>query len=138
MDAALKNNWIEALRSGDYEQGKPRKMDPVLKSKWLSALRGGEYEQGRGRLRNSDNHYCCLGVLADIAGKAWSPLAAPDADCYALAGVTLATSADAVGYLPDEYLDEFGIAVYHQQELALMNDSGKSFALIADEIERVL
>lgn len=33
---------------------------------WLSALRSGDYEQRQGRLRSSDNHYCCLGVLCDI------------------------------------------------------------------------
>jgi hypothetical protein len=31
---------------------------------WIKALRSGKYKQGRGRLYNKgDNTYCCLGVL---------------------------------------------------------------------------
>ncbi len=47
MELALKNKWIEALRSGEYLQGK-------------GALR----EAGRG---GKADKYCCLGVLIDIA-----------------------------------------------------------------------
>lgn len=35
---------------------------------WADALESGEYEQGYQRLR-TDDKYCCLGVLADIAIK---------------------------------------------------------------------
>lgn len=44
-------------------------MNPEIKAQWLSALRSGEYEQGRGQLKN-DGKYCCLGVLCDLAEKA--------------------------------------------------------------------
>lgn len=44
-------------------------MNPEIKAKWLTALRSGEYKQGVGYLRQADNTYCCLGVLADIAVK---------------------------------------------------------------------
>jgi hypothetical protein len=30
--------------------------------KWCDALRSGEYEQGRGKLQSGDNEFCCLGV----------------------------------------------------------------------------
>lgn len=34
---------------------------------WVEALRSGNYKQGRYLLHNTvDNTYCCLGVLADI------------------------------------------------------------------------
>lgn len=39
-----------------------------MKQRWVSALRSGEYEQGRGTFRQ-DNKYCCLGVLAEIDGQ---------------------------------------------------------------------
>jgi len=46
---------------------KPFKMDPEVKANWLKALRSGEYEQGRSLLYNAvDGKYCCLGVLAKI------------------------------------------------------------------------
>ena len=34
--------------------------------KWLDALRSGEYEQGRGQLRDENNNFCCLGVMCDL------------------------------------------------------------------------
>ena len=39
-----------------------------IKQKWVAALRSGEYEQTEGVLRNG-NGYCCLGVLCDIYSK---------------------------------------------------------------------
>lgn len=33
---------------------------------WLDALRSGEYEQGKGYL-NKDGKLCCLGVLCEVA-----------------------------------------------------------------------
>lgn len=45
-------------------------MDAELKRKWVEALRSGEYEQGRLKL-NSHGRYCCLGVLCDVAGLKW-------------------------------------------------------------------
>lgn len=41
-------------------------LDPELKSAWLKALRSGDYPQGTGQLRNSDDEFCCLGVLCDV------------------------------------------------------------------------
>lgn len=34
---------------------------------WVEALRSGKYKQGKGCLRYGDN-YCCLGVLCEVAG----------------------------------------------------------------------
>jgi hypothetical protein len=41
-----------------------------IKAQWVAALRSGEYEQGKMRLRSADDKYCCLGVLCEIAVKA--------------------------------------------------------------------
>lgn len=43
-------------------------MNPEVKEKWLQALRSGEYQQGYGQLRFGDE-FCCLGVLCDIHSK---------------------------------------------------------------------
>ena len=40
-------------------------MNPKVKAKWLEALRSGYYEQGKGRLR-TETGFCCLGVLCDL------------------------------------------------------------------------
>lgn len=50
------------------------RMNVEAKAKWLEALRSGKYQQGTGCLRDENNCYCCLGVLADIVDPAgWSP-----------------------------------------------------------------
>lgn len=41
------------------------KMNPQVKEKWIDALRSGKYEQGSEKLRTV-NGYCCLGVLCDL------------------------------------------------------------------------
>jgi hypothetical protein len=41
-------------------------LTPQQFNDWLAALRSGEYKQGRGTLCNAyDNSYCCLGVLCE-------------------------------------------------------------------------
>jgi len=44
-------------------------MEQKIKEKWIAALRSGNYEQGQGALRRADvtgDKYCCLGVLCEI------------------------------------------------------------------------
>lgn len=33
---------------------------------WINALRSGQYEQGRGALEPQRDQYCCLGVACDL------------------------------------------------------------------------
>lgn len=33
---------------------------------WVAALDSGEYKQGKGKLHNENNEYCCLGVACKI------------------------------------------------------------------------
>lgn len=48
-------------------------MNKEIKEKWLEALRSGEYKQGREHLRDESNQFCCLGVLCDIVDpKGWT------------------------------------------------------------------
>lgn len=50
-------------------------MDAKLKEDWVAALRSGTYEQGRGRLKTPtcQPKYCCIGVLCDVINpKAWN------------------------------------------------------------------
>jgi len=44
-------------------------MKQDIKEKWLNALRSGEYLQGKDSLQPAPNSFCCLGVLCDIAIK---------------------------------------------------------------------
>ena len=40
----------------------------MLHEEWIEALRSGEYQQGRRYLKKGDN-YCCLGVLCELADE---------------------------------------------------------------------
>jgi hypothetical protein len=42
-------------------------MDAQIKQKWVEALRSGKYQQGQGILKGG-NEYCCLGVLCEVMG----------------------------------------------------------------------
>lgn len=42
-------------------------MNPEIKQLWLNALRSGKYEQGKLMLKPTESSYCCLGVLCEIA-----------------------------------------------------------------------
>ena len=44
-------------------------INPEIKELWCRALESEEYTQAGGRLR-TDNGFCCLGVLSDLAIKA--------------------------------------------------------------------
>lgn len=47
-------------------------MNAEIKTKWLEALRSGEYQQGREALLKVHSYgqrYCCLGVLCDLYRK---------------------------------------------------------------------
>ena len=44
-------------------------MNEEIKQEWVRALRSGEYKQGHGELRTKDGKFCCLGVLCDLYSK---------------------------------------------------------------------
>lgn len=44
-------------------------MDAEWKRKWVEALRSGEYKQGRYQLMEDNGSFCCLGVLTDLVVK---------------------------------------------------------------------
>lgn len=54
-------------------------MDAEVKAKWLEALRSGKYQQAQGVLRQNETHFCCLGVLCDLIDPNWQRL---DEDRY--------------------------------------------------------
>lgn len=94
-----------------------QRMDPELKARWVAALRSGQYKQGHNFMF-WDGGFCCLGVLAMESG-------ASESDIHDRTGVLDTGSVTA--------LDRLGWDC--RQQLAVMNDHGKSFAEIADWIE---
>lgn len=46
-------------------------IDLKIKERWVAALRSGDYEQARNTLRNKKGAMCCIGVLCEIQGRKW-------------------------------------------------------------------
>ena len=111
-------------------------MNPQIKQKWVSALRSGDYQQGRNYLR-TDNGFCCLGVLCDLYGKEnnveWE-IDEVDGYLYEKNSTLLPLSvmewADVDGQNAD--------INNGTETLAALNDRGSTFNEIADLIENHL
>lgn len=89
-------------------------MNPRIKQLWLDALRSGDYEQGTGRLRTG-NRFCCLGVLCDLHSKEtgagrWEGAGEGGERWYELPGNSLIFPKTAEFYLPTEVAIWAGIA----------------------------
>ena len=108
-------------------------MNPEIKAKWLEALRSGKYEQGTSYLRDGES-YCCLGVLCEISGlNDWVPTEALafhyNASLTSLPVNVMGWSGLKSG---DPLISEIG------RTLGALNDIGRSFEEIADYIEKYL
>lgn len=106
-------------------------MNADVKARWLAALRSGEYQQGQNQLRDSEDHFCCLGVLCDVVD--------PDGwDDTEGAGDEVAHLGEVL--TPDRGLREgVGLDPIQEQALVDMNDDLEyDFCEIADWIEENL
>ena len=104
-----------------------KKLNPQVKTAWLDALRSGDYRQGKHNLRNIDNSYCCLGVLCDIQKVKWK--IDPYQDHYRTPNYSSSfiISKD----VPEDVLNVLGQKVDDDQPiqlvLAKINDQAKDF-----------
>lgn len=110
------------------------KMNPEIKARWVEALRSGKYQQGAHRLRNQYDLFCCLGVLCDLhskeTGTQWEQ-PVKESLCYVYQHQN--------GSLPDDVKAWAKIRTEEQHTLILMNDSySLAFKNIADYIEESL
>lgn len=134
MEIPLSNGWT--LNVPETYQKKPL----AILNEWVAALRSGQYKQGQRYLRSCNDTYCCLGVLLDIEGTQWKITEGYDA-YYAMNGKAesrhlyfgdsdVSTEGD---ISPCSVHD--GVNVYNF--LAGMNDAGLSFHDIATVLEHV-
>lgn len=131
-------------------------MNPEVKQKWIDALRSGKYEQGSEKLR-SVTGYCCLGVLCDIYAQEHNTQwefrgdeeINPQSQDYWYFG-------DQSEFLPESVMNWAELKTpnpnvrvdvednedednwYYTDELSNINDSGYSFNGIANLIEAQL
>jgi hypothetical protein len=112
-------------------------MNPQIKQKWVDALRSGDYQQTQRRLHD-ENGFCCLGVLCDLYGKEhnveWN--LANNGHNYEFQKFE--------SYLPSSVMKwadlEYRNPPVNDEESTLvrLNDSGSTFAQIANLIEEQL
>jgi hypothetical protein len=97
--------------------------------KWVEALRSGRYEQGAGKLRYNDS-FCCLGVACHLS--------ADELELEVKVVDGLYKYNDNGGYLPIAVKEWLGITEGLMLDLVDMNDNGRSFDEIANQIEENL
>jgi hypothetical protein len=103
--------------------------------KWIDALRSGTFNQGRGKLRSNRNRYCCLGVACELLPKKFNIKWVKEKGAL-LYGLDINKSETDYYRLPEEILDYIGIDNFSETQLIRMNDEEKkSFTKIADFLE---
>jgi hypothetical protein len=113
-------------------------MNSQIKQKWIDALKSEEYQQTSSHL-HTEQGYCCLGVLCDLYAKEknndevqWDQYD----DHYEISGEGLVLPGEVREWsgLSDNdvfYYDERKMPIY----LAALNDGGMNFNQIAQVIE---
>lgn len=112
-------------------------MKSALKRKWVAALRSGKYKRGQDVLRNTEREvteWCCLGVLADVAGCRFEKDGYLEKGRNASVWYIPPTTAKRLGIQPAGDVEDTNI----QRQLAEKNDAGWSFKRIATWIEKNL
>lgn len=120
-------------------------MNAQVKERWLAALRSGKYKQTKGALNRGDNHYCCLGVLCELAIEEGVVLGWVDTVGKTLdksLGIISVVGGDVESaILPKAVVEWAGLPESNPTAgecLAEANDYGRDFNYIADLIERYL
>jgi hypothetical protein len=130
------------------------KMNTEVKKKWIDALRSGKYDQGSEKLRSVQG-YCCLGVLCDLysqeQGAEWEFRGNAETnlqpkDYWYFEGES--------EFLPESVKDWAGLPVgnpsvrvdvtdnddeddwFYNEEIANLNDSGYTFNELSELIEQ--
>lgn len=103
---------------------------------WVQALRSGNYKQGKRFLHSVADEYCCLGVVCELAIKHGiiGPSVLQDTGPSYGYG-NLGCYAGAPGEVMDWIKLKDSIGQFDHGCLAHLNDAGKTFNEIADIIE---
>jgi hypothetical protein len=118
-------------------------MKTQIKQQWLSALRSGQYTQTRWNLQ-TEQGFCCLGVLCDLyskeTGTEWKVNITEDDETFTYYKMKNQTSV-----LPDCVKEWAGLTEANpsiklpeedeESSLTFLNDEGSSFEEIAQLIE---
>jgi len=110
-------------------------MNPQIKQKWVSALRSGEYQQTQRRLHD-ENGFCCLGVLCDLYIKEnqleWEPSSYYN-NAYMFQDMATVLPLSVMEWVGVEEVNPYVNG--GPFTLAELNDNGTTFNVIANLIE---
>ena len=105
---------------------------------WIKALRSGDYKQTKGRLRRGDS-FCCLGVACEISGRGvWQQRTRNGSLTYIYIFDNEALPREVANYygIRDVYATFWiGTVDRKNNSLSNLNDKGATFDEIADIIE---
>lgn len=114
------------------------KIPQEIKEEWLIALRSGNYKQGKNRLVNCDNEHCCLGVLCETLeiSKEIKTDSEGKTTGYTFENMTVTLPNSVMRKTKLDYYGDFhGFSINGKSSLADLNDTHHSFEFIAHIIE---
>lgn len=108
-----------------------------IKERWIKALRSGEYKQGMGGLRNTEDEFCCLGVLCDVVksdlGLKWDLI--KDSGYYNISSYNECLPGIISNYTN---ISNYGELPNGDELTGYNDDRGYTFEQLADIIEKEL
>lgn len=116
-----------------------------IQKKWVEALRSGDYSQGKGKLKDASGDYCCLGVLCELAVEAGVLPKPLEIGPESVDGPSYLYGSENTGsLLPREVSVWAGLSdnspqvrdEHNQLPLTYLNDTGHDFETIAELIEK--
>lgn len=126
-------------------------MKKEIAERWVEALRSGEYNQGEACLRNNSN-FCCLGVLCDLYVKDghghWEgKFGEKELDLHSATlpstVIDWAGMKDSDGYITPKYNDDTQITLWHlndgiPREGLIVGEEKSELKLSFDEIADII
>lgn len=103
-----------------------------MQTQWVEALESGKYPQGKSKLRTIDNEFCCLGVACDLFGPKPEVVQTTIGNIYAYDGQYNYLPASLQEKLKFHTQDGKNIAT--NTHLTYLNDDGKTFVEIAQMV----
>ena len=130
MDSEIKWQWVNALRSGKYKQGRHSLKKTTILRRGLSIF-------GRKVARKEEHSYCCLGVLCEILNVEGKPSNPQNLDSYYW-WYGDGEGNESAAFPTSEVQKYAGLEYSDMNRLSKLNDRGHSFSYIADFIEENL
>jgi hypothetical protein len=109
----------------------------ITRKEWVEALHSGKYKQGRGQLEDEHGGLCCLGLACKLAGVDVGPSSRFHRIFVPSIGLnnTIGDLCDYVELKP--VADMLNLNSDQCNDLAERNDEGWSFSAIAEYIEKM-